>query len=93
MCTWTNVENSNKVRPTDADASNQDGPVESAHLTVANSIQSMLHGAKCDVKFWPCAFHRYLRIKNAIPFKDETKSPLKLSLGKMDDFPGFRTFG
>ena len=81
------------VRPTGADASNQNGPVERAHLTVANAIRAMLHGANLDAKFWPYAFHHYIRIKNAIPSKDQTKSPLTLATGKTDDFTGFRTFG
>ena len=39
-------------RPTGADSSNQNGPVERAHRTVANSIRAMLHGANLDIKFW-----------------------------------------
>ena len=82
-----------ELKPTGADASNQNGPVERAHLTVANAIRAMLHGASLDIQFWPYAFHHYLRIKNALPSKDQAKAPLTLATGKIDDFSGFRTFG
>lgn len=39
------------------------------------SLRAMLHGASLEIKFWPYAFHHYLRIKNAIPSKDQTTSP------------------
>jgi hypothetical protein len=81
------------VRPTGSDSSHQNGPVERAHLTIANGIRSMLVGAKMDVPFWPYAFHHYLRIKNAIPSRDQQMSPLEMATGIKDDFSKFRTFG
>jgi hypothetical protein len=42
-----------EVRPAGADASNQNGPVERARLTVANAMRAMLLGANLDFKFWP----------------------------------------
>ena len=81
------------VRPTGAEASNQNGPVERAHLSVANAIRSMLLGQNLPVKFWPYAFHHWLRIDQSIPSRDQTESPLKMSTGKVDDFSAFRTFG
>ena len=77
-------------RPTGADASNQNGPVERAHCTVANRIRAMLHGASLEMKFWPCVFHHCLRIKNAIPSKDQSKSPYELATGNIDDLTGCR---
>ena len=38
------------VRPTGADSSNQNGPVERGHLTVANAVQAFLIGSSLDVK-------------------------------------------
>ena len=38
----------------------------------------------------PYAFHHYLRIKNALPSRDQVASPLKLATNKEDDFSGFR---
>ena len=82
-----------EVRPTGADASNQNGPVERSHRTVANAIRAMLHGANLDARFWPYAFHHYIRIKNALASRGQSASPLTLSTGKVDDFSDFRTFG
>ena len=42
------------IKPMGAETSNQNGPVERGHLTVANAIRSMLIGGNSDVKFWPC---------------------------------------
>ncbi|KAG7360930.1 hypothetical protein IV203_036029 [Nitzschia inconspicua] len=80
------------VRPTGADSSNQNGPVERAHLTLGNSIRS-LHGAGLSPQFWPYAFAHFLRIKNAIPSRDQTVSPIEATTGKREDFAAFRTFG
>jgi hypothetical protein len=81
------------VRPTGADASNQNGPVERGHLTVANAIRAMLLGANLDARFWPYAFHHWLRIDNSMPSRDQTKSPLEIATQQKDDFSAFRTFG
>jgi hypothetical protein len=39
------------IRPTGADASSQNGPVERGHLVVANAIRALLTGANLDVQF------------------------------------------
>eukprot|EP00980_Cylindrotheca_fusiformis_P025376 scaffold13535_cov117-Cylindrotheca_fusiformis.AAC.2 len=82
-----------EVHPTGADSSNQNGPVERGHLTVANHIRAMLVGANLDIQFWPFAFHHWLRIDNSIPSRDQTAAPLMIAQNKRDDFSGFRTFG
>ena len=81
------------VRPTGNDASNQNGPVERAHLTVANGIRAMLLGSGLSAQFWPYAFHHFLRITNALPSRDQDKSPFAMATGKQEDFSAFRTFG
>ena len=81
------------IQPTGADASNQNGPVERGHLTVANSILAMLTGSNLGVKFWPYAFHHWLRINNSMPSRDQEMCPLQIATGKQDDFSTFRTFG
>ncbi|KAG7358624.1 hypothetical protein IV203_015213 [Nitzschia inconspicua] len=53
------------LRPTGADAFNQNGPVERAHLTVANALRAMLLGAGLDPQFWPYAFNHFHHITNA----------------------------
>jgi len=54
------------IRPTGADASNQNAPVERGHLVVANAIRALLLGANLPIKFWPYAFHFWLRIDNSM---------------------------
>jgi hypothetical protein len=81
------------LRPTGADSSNQNGPVERAHLNVGNAIRSMLHGANMPIKFWPYAFYMYLRLKNATPSRHQDRSPVEIVTGRRDDFSTFRTFG
>jgi len=81
------------VCPTDADSSNQNGAVECGHGVVANAIRAMLFGVNLPVKFWPCAFHHWLRIDNVIPSKDQEHSPYFMVTGKKDDFLSYRTFG
>ena len=53
------------IQPTGAGASNQNGPVERNHRTIANHIRCLLDGANLPVKFWPYAFHHMIRILNA----------------------------
>jgi len=53
----------------------------------------MLLGAKMPIKFWPYAFHHYVRIKNSIPSRDQVKSPLEMASQRVDDFSKFHTFG
>ncbi|MCE2996259.1 MAG: hypothetical protein LW863_11705 [Flammeovirgaceae bacterium] len=82
-----------ETRPTGAGASHQNGPVERAHLNIANGVRALLLGSNLPAKFWPYAFHHYIRVKNAIPSRDQHQSPLTLAVGKIDDFTAFRTFG
>ncbi|KAG7357166.1 reverse transcriptase RNA-dependent DNA polymerase [Nitzschia inconspicua] len=83
------IDGNYTVRPTGADSSNQNGPVERAHLTLGNGIRSLLHGAGLSPQFWRYAFAHYLRIKNAIPSRDQNVSPFEATTGKREDF----TFG
>jgi hypothetical protein len=82
-----------EIRPTGADASHQNGPVERAHQTVANGIRALLSGANLDVRFWPFAFHHYLRIQNALASRGQSESPYMMAHGRKEDFSHFRTFG
>ena len=81
------------LRPTGADNSRQNGPVERAHRTIGNMIRCLLHGAGLDAKFWPYAFYHALRLMNAIPQKKQGKSPTELASGRKEDFGLLRTFG
>ena len=55
------------IHPTGADSSHQNGPVERGHRTVADTMRAFLTGANLSPKFWPCAFHHTLRVRNATP--------------------------
>lgn len=46
-----------EIRPTGADASNQNGPVKRGHLSITNSVRTLLTGANLPIKFWSYAFH------------------------------------
>jgi len=81
------------IRPTGADASNQNAPVERGHSVVANAIRALLLGANLPIKFWPCAFHFWLRIDNSMASRDQLVSPNHITAGKKDDLSALRTFG
>jgi hypothetical protein len=81
------------VRPTGADASNQNGPVEWSHQTIGNALWSMLSGAGLDAKFWPYAFKHFLRITNALRSAGRDLLPYEMTQGRQDDFTRFLTFG
>ena len=55
------------IHPTGANSSHQNGPVERGHRTVADTMRAFLTGANLLPKFWPCAFHHTLRVRNATP--------------------------
>ena len=82
-----------KCFPVGSDASHQNGPVERAHRYISDGIHSLLFGANLDIKFWPFAFHHYLRLKNSLPKCGQLKSPYRLATGRKDNFSGFKTFG
>ena len=55
------------IKFTSPNHSHQNGPVERPHQTIATALRTMLHGADLDVKYWPYAFHHYIRTYNATP--------------------------
>jgi hypothetical protein len=69
-------------------------PVKSLHQTISNApLQTMLIGANLDARFWPYTFQTYLRIKNALPLKDQSSSPDLLQTSIKPDFTALHTFG
>jgi len=81
--------------PTGADASNQNAPVEGGHLVVASTIRALLLGANLPIKFWPHAFHFWLRIDNSMASQDQLVSASLnyITTGKKDDLSVLCTFG
>jgi len=67
--------------------------VERGHLVVANAIRVFLLGADLPIKFWPYAFHFWLRIDNSMASRDHLVSPNYITAGKKDDLSALRTFG
>ena len=81
------------IKPTGADASHQNGPVERGHRTIADTMRALLTGADIDVKFWPYAFYHSLRLLNALPERNRSISPLELATSIRENFTHLRTFG
>lgn len=82
------------IYPTGADSSHQNGPVERAHETIGDALRTLLNGSNLDPRFWTYAFYFYLRIKNALPGKDDSLSYYeRLHGGAQPDLASLRTFG
>jgi hypothetical protein len=56
-------------------------------------MHAMITGTGLDAKFWPYAFHAYMRIKNALPGRDNTPSSFERSHGTKPNFCNLCTFG
>jgi hypothetical protein len=74
------------VEPTAPDSSHQNGPGERPHRTIADAIRTMLAGAALPPKFWPYAFHHFLRLYNITVHGDKQASPFELCSGCKPDF-------
>ena len=82
------------VEPTAPDSSHQNGPGERPHQTIGDAIRAMLvRGAGLPVKFWPYAFHHYLRLYNVTVHADKTASPFEICSGQKPNLRYLRVFG
>jgi hypothetical protein len=81
------------VEATAPGSSHQNGPGERPHRTIADAIRTMLAGAALPNKFWPYAFHHFLRIYNVTVHGDKVASPFELYSGRKPDLSLFRVFG
>jgi hypothetical protein len=81
------------VEPTAPDSSHQNGPGERPHRTIADAIRTMLAGASLPPKFWPYAFHHFLRLYNITVHGDKTASPFELCSGRKPNLSLLRVFG
>jgi hypothetical protein len=82
-----------QVETTAADSSHQNGPGERPHQTIADGMRSMLAGAAMPMKFWPYAFHHFLRIYNVTVHSNKDASPYELCSGSQPDLSLLRVFG
>jgi hypothetical protein len=81
------------VETTASNSSHQNGPGERPHQTIADGIRTMLAGASLPMKFWPYAFHHFLRIYNATVHGECDASPFELCSGSRPDLSLLRVFG
>jgi hypothetical protein len=83
-----------EVHPTGAGASHQNGPTKRSNQTIGDALRSMLTGVNLDARFWPYAFDHFLRMKNALPSKNNGPSASELlhPTNKID-FTCLCTFG
>jgi hypothetical protein len=65
------------VETTAPDSSHQNGPGERPHRTIADAIRTMLSGAALPPKFWPYAFHHFLRLYNVTVHGDKNSVSLR----------------
>ena len=82
-----------KIEPTAADSSHMNGPGERPHQSIANALRTILLGANLAPKFWPYAFHHYIRLYNMTTHGLSTKSPFEICTGKRPNLRLLRTFG
>jgi hypothetical protein len=81
------------VEPTAADSSHQSGPGERPHRTIKDALRTILAGAALDPKFWPYAFHHYLRLYNLTSHGDRSQSCFEICTGQLPNLKPLRTFG
>ena len=81
------------VEPTAPHSSHQNGPGERPHQTISDAIRTMLAGADLAPKFWPYAFHHFLRLYNVTVHGTDTASPYEQMTGKKPDLSLLRVFG
>ena len=83
-----------RVKTTATNASSQNGLGERPHRTIADGVRTMLHGAGLPLKFWPYAFHHFIRMYNFTPHGESLVSPYEIvSKGQKPRLNALRTFG
>lgn len=81
------------VEPTAPMASSSNGPGERPHQTIGDAIRAMIAGSGIQTKFWPYAFHHFLRLYNVTPHGDNDKSPYEIVTSRRPNLRLLRTFG
>ncbi len=61
--------------------------------TVKRGMKTILAGAQLPMKFWPYAFHHYLRLYNMTPHGDREASPIEICTGTKPSGKYLRMFG
>ncbi|KAI2491256.1 Reverse transcriptase (RNA-dependent DNA polymerase) [Fragilaria crotonensis] len=81
------------VELTGPDSSNQNGPGERPHQTIADALRAMLSGASLQPSFWPYAFYHYVRLYNFVPHGSRPSSPHEMCGSELPNLSKLRTFG
>jgi Reverse transcriptase (RNA-dependent DNA polymerase) len=89
------------IQLTAPDSPHQNGLIERINQDVGAYLRTSLNGAGLHPKFWPYAFHMFMRIHNMLPHSrsglDDSsmkwKSPFEVIMGRRPDLSKFRTFG
>ena len=81
------------IETTAANSSHQNGPGERPHRTIGEGIRALLGGANLEPKFWPYAFHHFVRLYNVSVHGNRDKSCYELLTGKKPEVHKLRTFG
>ena len=81
------------IEPTGADSSHQNGPGERPHRTIGDGVRALLGGANLPPKFWPYAFHHFLRLYNVTNHGVKEKTPHEICTGQRPNLQHLKTFG
>jgi len=81
------------LEPTAPMSSSQNGPGERPHQTLATAMRAILGGAGLSPRFWPYAFHHFMRLYNVTVHRDAKASPYELCSGNRPDLRLLRVFG
>jgi len=81
------------VEPTAPNSSHQNGPGERPHQTIGDAMRTLLGGSGLPPKFWPYAFHHFLRLYNITVHGDNTQSPFEKCNGHRPNLRYLRVFG
>ena len=73
------------LHPNEADSSHQNGPVEWAHMVLANSIRDIITGANLDKKGLPYTLYHVIRPSNSFLEPDTITSPIEKFTYKLDN--------
>jgi transposase InsO family protein len=90
-----------QIQLTAPDTPQQNGFIERINQDVGSYLRTALGGAALPPRFWPFAFHMFLRLYNylphdrgdSVPSELRSKTPYEVLTGKRPDLSHLRTFG
>jgi transposase InsO family protein len=90
-----------QIQLTAPDTPQQNGFIERINQDVGSYLRTALGGADLPPRFWPFAFHLFLRLYNylphdrgeSVPIELRSQTPYEILTGKRPDLSQLRTFG